>query len=226
MSLEVGIPLATSAHSADMAAWLEKARLWKCFVTAKNRTPASRNGSFIEHQIAAWVTKQRREFKIGVIDQEKIQILNDADFEWSVDFDLRWNECFAALQIFLREKDAWPRLRGDSSREMRLAGWVAGQRAAIRDGRIRQDRLDKLNGFFAWRNLSERTPKWERSFKRWIAFVDGGKRVPRYDAACPEERSLYRWIDRQRNQRRNGNLSNERVEQLTAAGFSWSAVDH
>jgi len=110
----------------------------------------------------------------------------------------------------------WPENRG-------LAKWVHRQREHNNKGRLQADRKQQLEAIgFIWKSDNPaRQEKWQQRFTELLAFKArfGHTRMP---AKWKENKSLGHWVHVQREFRKKGMLSAERMARLAAVGFEWS----
>lgn len=109
-------------------------------------------------KLANWVVRQRHHKKKGMLDQEKVAVLDRILFEWrvvrrgrkevdeslDVDPSERWDEMFKRLEVFLKDRGHCSVPRHYPTDPL-LAYWCAQQRLLHRVGRLPQDKTEKLN---------------------------------------------------------------------------------
>jgi hypothetical protein len=112
-----------------------------------------------------------------------------------------------------------------------LGFWVANQRQLKKKGTLSEPRfhlLDQLG--FRWvmrgmRHAAERAPRrdWEEMYQSLVAVHAqfGHSNVP---YAWEDDGALGRWVQRQRDARKTGQLTDDQVSRLNALGFEWDSV--
>jgi hypothetical protein len=163
-----------------------------------------------------WVSSQRRLRKEGKLVEKRIQRLNEVGFIWDP-FEAAWEEMFAALVEFKRKKghcnvpQKWPE-------NYKLADWVHNQRKFREQGKLAEERIQRLNEVgFMWDHFEA---TWEEMFTALVEFK-------REHGHCnmlhiwPENPKLANWMSRQRWRRERGKLSEERIQRLNEIGFIW-----
>lgn len=185
---------------------------------------------FSNKPFARWVQAQRDRRKRGVLLPERVERLESLGFEWlppprsmadNGAFEERWQQIYACLVRFRQEHG-----HTDVPRRFpavpRLGEWVKEQRHYGRSGRLhpaRRARLDAIG--FVW---SSRWPldRWEKRFAQLLAYRErfGHCRVPQ---KWKDDVPLGRWVEVQRQFKRKGRLSPERIQRLDAIGFQWAA---
>lgn len=119
-----------------------------------------------------------------------------------------WLERLTELEVWL-QTHPYPRERGDTAEEVRLARWVRRQRATRRDlSRWQQQRLRALPGW-TWDPLRDR---FDAGYFAAREFVDRRGHLPRRVSDDPEERAAGRFLYRAR--RRRADLDADRTQKL------------
>ena len=120
-----------------------------------------------------------------------------------------WQIMYERLQEYhVLEKD-WP-----SASEGRLGLWCHTQRMAWKRGTLPVDRVRQLEAIgFEWECHDS---QWLKQYKKLTAFYHERGRWPKRG-----EGSLSTWCNTQRQARKNGRLTKERIRRLDAIGFVW-----
>ncbi|HEY6169683.1 MAG TPA: helicase associated domain-containing protein, partial [Verrucomicrobiae bacterium] len=185
-----------------------------------------------DKSLGHWVSNQRQFRRKGQLTSERIARLDEVGFEWEVlgrlgrsreeSWENLWESGFDQLREF-KEHHGHCDVPGGRSGHQPLARWVLRQRGTQKRGELRTDRKERLDALgFAWasENLSRRE-KWERRVAELLAFKErfGHTRVP---AKWKENKPLGHWVHVQREFRKKGMISAERIAQLDSIGFEWS----
>ena len=132
----------------------------------------------------------------------------------------------ARVDDMLAELDAWPVMyerlieykeregRWPQAAEGKLGNWCNTQRIARKKGTLSEDyilQLDRI-GF-----------EWEVQDSRWMNCFEELKAFMAVEHRCPKrgENKLNTWCNTQRQARKKGLLSNERIRLLDSIGFWW-----
>lgn len=109
--------------------------------------------------LGRWVRTQRANYKDGKIAQGRIDQLNSIGFAFSLKESSpaeSWDKRFNELAAYRAE-------HGNSNIPVnsgKLGRWVKNQRAVYQEGKLAQDRIDRLNSLdFEWRRLEGRGNK-------------------------------------------------------------------
>ncbi|KAK1737667.1 helicase-associated domain-containing protein [Skeletonema marinoi] len=103
---------------------------------------------------------------------------------------------------------------------LQLGNWVHTQRRNIKNNKLAQERVDKLNEIgFIWDPLEN---SWNEMLQHIVDYKEehGDTLVP---AKYPDKQQLGIWVDTQRQNRKNKKMSPERVNKLNDIGFVWVA---
>jgi hypothetical protein len=104
-----------------------------------------------------------------------------------------------------------------------LGKWVASQRFQYNKGLLANDRIERLAAIgFKWRvreRVVDRMP-WEQRYEELKEYQLHMEHVNVPQVYEPNK-SLGKWVHRQRVQYRKGLLTNDRIERLEAIGFQW-----
>ncbi|MCS2892470.1 Helicase associated domain protein [Parabacteroides faecis] len=132
----------------------------------------------------------------------------------------------AQVDDMLAELDAWPVMyerlvefkeregRWPQAAEGKLGNWCNTQRIAYKKGTLSKDYISHLEqiGF-----------EWEVQDSRWMSCFEELKVFMAKEHRCPKrgEHKLNTWCNTQRQARKKGLLSNERIRLLDSIGFWW-----
>ena len=182
--------------------------------------------------LADWVTKQRRDFAAGRLDEASIARLTALDFVWDLEEKV-WHDMFAALSQF-HEAHGHCHVPDEESA---LANWVRKQRRtspppvhgtgqAHKRAEQRRKRLDALG--FLW---DAKEAEWDAMFRILQAFrrernhcIVPAKRTSWTATPHPDDGTrLVRWVTQVRKAYAQGKLSEAQSTQLTKLGFIWDA---
>ena len=167
--------------------------------------------------LAWWVATQRKAYKSGQLEPERISRLNDLGFFWDP-LEAHWYEMFQALLRY-REHHGHCLITRDGPKDPKLETWAATQRQARMRGNLSQVRIERLDALgFLW------DPKeviLEEMLHALAAFrtQHGHCDIP---AQWEENPDVGLWVQFQRQAYKKGTLDPERVRRLEAVGLSWT----
>ena len=199
----------------------------------------------VNRRLSFWRDTQREHRKKGLLGANRIARLDEIGFEWEAPGRAgrsreEWHEELwkAKLQELVAFKERWGHCHVPVLWEenQKLGSWVAWQRQRYREGRLEADRVTRLEALgFQWELPTrffeppfptERAPNqvlrdlWERRYAEMTAFK---KEHGHTNVREKQNKDLWSWRDVQREFRRKGKLSAERIARLDEIGFEWTA---
>ena len=169
-------------------------------------------------KLATWVVNQRVLQKEGVLEEEKIALLDRIGFKWSphastwrtyylalIDYRNRFGNCFVPLN--------W-------KENKKLARWVSSQRVDYGRNKVPLERIALLEKIgFEW---TGGVVTWEERFAELCAYKErfGNTLVP---VKWKENPLLGGWVSAQRYKGNQGKLNKEYENRLNSIGFEWKA---
>ncbi|MEO5348216.1 MAG: Helicase associated domain protein [Magnetococcus sp. YQC-3] len=167
------------------------------------------------NQLAWWVVAQRKAYKSGQLEPERVERLNGLGFFWDP-LEVQWYEMFLSLAQYQEQYGRCVITRGTGN--ARLAAWVATQRQARLHGHLSQVRIERLDSLgFVW---EQKEVVLEEMLTELAAFKEahGHCNVP---VPWPDYPALGLWVQFQRQEYKKGRLDPNRVQRLEGLGFLW-----
>ena len=170
-------------------------------------------------KLGRWVNSQRRAYKSGKLENERIRRLEKLGFVWDP-LSAIWEASFGELKQYKVEHgdcdvpSGWPK-------NPSLGRWVSAQRKAYKTGKLEEERIKRLEELgFAW---NPNTAIWEASFDELVQYKaeHGDCDVP---SGWPKNPKLGRWVNSQRTAYKSGKLEKERIRRLEKLGFVWDPL--
>jgi hypothetical protein len=168
--------------------------------------------------LGGWLHAQRDQYRRGTLPPDRENLLSSIGMMWKLrDGQKSWDRHYAQLTSF-KENYGHCNVPLSSTTHPKLARWLNKQRQKMRLGRLPEHRVTALLALGVERNAV--TALWEHQWEELVKFeaAHGHCNVSNND---PENLNLARWLTRQRSLKRQGQLSTERVQRLTAMGVSW-----
>ena len=178
-----------------------------------------RVGPTHDKTLASYVRWLRQKHDLGELEKDKVKALNAIEFDWETGASRwdRWLDFFREFKDRTGKVEAGRREVHFEGRDLR--GWIHSQRTAYRRGTLTKQRVSRLEAAgFVWNVIDE---AWETSFEAlrdWIQ-INGAESTPR-------PQSLKIWAATQRQNRRNGILSEKNIGNLDEIGFIWDHIKH
>jgi hypothetical protein len=176
------------------------------------------------YSLGSWVRRQRlcrikNELSTGRVERLESVL----GWVWNIDESL-WEHAYRQLQDYITENgDA--RVKGTyvTSDGLRLGQWVGSQRQ--KRSLLTADKKARLEVLPGW-VWGVRDAQWEKGFKHLKAFVEmeGSAFVP-VSYESPDGYKLGTWVLSQRQYKKKGSLSSERISRLEAMpNWVWDAT--
>lgn len=170
-------------------------------------------------KLGIWVLQQRRNMKTGSLTPDRIERLVCLGFTWD-QFAEQWDHAFSALESFRKREGHFRIPDTHSENGVRLKSWTTAQRR--KKGELTSEQISRLNSLgFSWNPVED---NWEIGFGALIEFR-------KREGHCQVEHSvsvncfkLGMWVLRQRQEKKKGALSAEKILRLDALVFSWDPV--
>ena len=163
-------------------------------------------------KLGRWVGTQRAARKKGMLSKDHIQLLDKIGFVWD-QLEQDWQENYQLLKQYLED-------HGDTNvpkRHSNLGKWVGNQRTAKKKEMLSKDRIQLLDKIgFVWDQFEQ---DWQGNYQLLMQYSKdvGDTKVPKRHPI------LGRWVMRQRIERKQNKLSEERIRLLDQLGFIWDA---
>lgn len=173
------------------------------------------------NQLGIWCDKQRRVFKSGRLDSEKVVLLNQIGFPWNV-LDANWQSQYEALVTYrARNLQTWPIGTEEFPPGNNLALWCDTQRRAFKRGELDESKAVLLGRIgFPWEK--DKDESWNRQLR---ALVEYRKKFhnkwPSAGEEFPRGNPLGSWCHVQRKAFKLSRLSGYRRNALADLGFPW-----
>jgi superfamily II DNA or RNA helicase len=166
-----------------------------------------------DRRLAVWIVDQRQLRKKGILSKERIHRLDALGFVWDEN-EAAWDAMYAELQSFKAKHGHCdvPKRGSDS----KLGQWVSNQRATSKRGRMSAVRIDRLSALgFIWESIEA---AWESKYKELKEFHT---RNGHCSVSKKFDRKLAIWVVSQRQLRKSGRLSQNRIQRLDSLDFAW-----
>lgn len=168
-----------------------------------------------QRPLGTWVTKQRAFRKKEKLTEERLEKLDDIGFDWGTGTFPTWVDRLEELANYKAEHSHCnvPTSHGP------LGDWAHNQRALRKRGKLSKDRVEKLDNLgFDWAiTHGKRLNLWDGRYEELKEYraQHGHSNVPQ------NEGTLGKWVCNQRQARKKGKLSEDRVRNLENIGFCW-----
>lgn len=202
------------------ARWTRTARRLAGWVAAHDRLPAKHAADPLERRLGEWLAGQRRLAAAGSLPPARAARLDRSVPSWRERPDAAWRMRLDELLAFTAAAGRAPARTADAGdEERRAAAWLAEQRTAARAGRLSDARRALLDASVVGWFDDER--EWRQQADRLARRLALGAGSPASRAEDPEERSLARWLQRQRGLVAAGELDESRERWLDRQLPGW-----
>ena len=203
--------------------WEEMFRLLVAYKEAHSGDSDVPEGYEVEGvNLGMWVQTQRQRYKDGKMDQERVRRLMELGFKWDC-LDEDWEERYWLLAEFKEVHGHCNVPVGHEMNGINLGYWVHRQRQDYKQGKMDPERVRRLRELgFRWDCFEE---NWEGRCWLLAEFkeVHGHCNVPdRYEVNGIK---LGYWVQRQRQDYKQGDMDPERGRRLEDLGFKWDCFE-
>ena len=124
--------------------WEKYLEYYKNFVAELNREPRPEE-KYNSIGIGTWVVRQRQEYKLGILKEERLKKLEEACFSFNPRQD-DWLEKFKLYKEFKTQEGREPRY-DEVYKDDKLGQWYQGQKVFYLKGRMKKYNPDHVNEF-------------------------------------------------------------------------------
>ncbi|WP_198005104.1 helicase associated domain-containing protein, partial [Synechococcus sp. WH 5701] len=185
--------------------WMEKYGQFKQYIEVNGNALVPQT----HPELGRWVEVQRLHKKRDKLQEERIQLLNILGFSWDPFADL-WKIRCQELKQYTEDNGS---IRVSENYPV-LGRWVKKQRSKRKNGQLSEDQIQMLNDIgFIWEPFAE---PWQKKYQELKNFIEhnGSNEVSNHSV-------LRVWCRSQRSERKEGKLSEERIQLLDKIGFIW-----
>jgi len=187
----------------------------------------------MDGRLHKWVAARRAEARKGRLREDRRRRLDGIGFLWK-GHNPKWDKKFVELVAY-KKRFGHCNVPCHGGQNPALGHWVSNQRSFRNKGLLSRERIDRLNGIgFRWlgrfnlnsppqifqEQVKALDQLWESGFSKLLLFKKehGHCRVPSNDS---RDYGLFRWVGRQRERWKAGELPEMRRKRLEDLGFEW-----
>jgi len=176
-------------------------------------------------QLGSWVSHQRMRYNAGKLSDHEVRKFESlTDWSWDVLED-SWEGFYQLLQAFAERNGEANPPKAFEDNDLPLGAWVSRQRVLNKKGKLRADRIARLEELAGW--------TWDKEIDVWESnFIKLANYTSEFGTANPPqsyrdgESNLGTWVHSQRTKFRNGSLSAEFVKRLESLpGWTWNPLN-
>jgi superfamily II DNA or RNA helicase len=171
-------------------------------------------------KLGVWLTYQRKSRRDGKLSAERIAILDGIGIEWNP-LNTQWPIMAEIYARYVKKTGVVNPPRDTTFAEGKnLGAWLNNQCQSRRDGKLSAERIAVLDGIgIEWNPLDA---KWSFMSEVYARYVKKNGVANPSQTTLFEGENLGRWLNTQRQIRRDGKLSAERIAILDGLGIRWS----
>jgi hypothetical protein len=168
-------------------------------------------------QLAYWVGSQRKYYNKGLLNKDRVDKLNELNFEWGP--DEQWLLRFKELQNYYEKFGTSDVPRRYKTNNFSLGSWAVTTRILYKKGELSKEQIDLLEGIgFKWDMRSDR---WDEMYEQLEEFKKENGNCDVSRRVNPDKPKLAHWVEKQRDEYRKGKISEERIKKLKEIGFNF-----
>jgi hypothetical protein len=173
-----------------------------------------------------WIQRIRRDKSNGnspPLTSDQVALLDKLGFRWDAREE-KWTERFEELKRFKEQHGHWEveQVEGEKSK---LLSWVSVQRNRNSSGQLQAERKAKLDSIdFPWAAEDKIEAKWREMYEQLKKYhaEHGDTDIP---AKWDRNPKLANWVSAQRQRRKMGELSEEKIHLLDSLSLTWKSRD-
>ncbi|MCM1508410.1 MAG: Helicase associated domain protein [Ruminococcus flavefaciens] len=171
--------------------------------------------------LGSWCRIIRKSYQDKLLSDEKIKRLEQIGMQWESFLIRKWLDKYEKAKRYFEEngnlniKLSYVTDDGD-----RLGIWISTQRENYSKGVLTDEQIRLLEKIgMSWKRFHD---KWDKAFDLAKSYVDNGGDINNVsENQTSGDMNLYRWLHAQRNNYKNGKLSEERIKRLETLGIQW-----
>lgn len=113
------------------------------FYTLNSRLPKT-GEIFKDINIGNWINRQKQQMRKGNLIIDRIDKLNGVTIDWNKEVIDKWDNNYLLLCEFYQLNKRLPKAI-EKFKNVRIGRWIIRQRKDAREGKLKNDRIDKLN---------------------------------------------------------------------------------
>lgn len=165
----------------------------------------SLNSLDLDKKLSGWVSHQRKNFKKGILDEGKKEMLEQIKgWAWNT-IKSKWDEMYEELKRFVEQHGHARVLTSESG----LGSWVSRQRTKYRNNTLKEQEIRLLEDVEGWMWGNPQDIVWRENYDS-LKLYSSEIGIPSPKKSHP----LGAWVSWQRTHYRRGKLSKDKIELL------------
>ena len=226
--------------------WEEYYKLAKVYYNKNNNLEIPRSFKTLDgitydesgHNLGFWINNQRKAYKRGKINKNKIKLLEKIGMRFSLDKrEKEWMKNYGLAEAYFNKNNnleisqSFKTLDGINYDEKgyNLGTWLVHQRQTYKRGELNKNKIKLLEKIGMHFSLDKNEKEWMKKYGLAESYFNKNNNleIPRsfktLDGITYDENGykLGFWIDRQRQSYKMGKLNKEQIELLEKIGMVW-----
>ena len=201
----------------------------------KNKVWRDANGKILE--LGQWVDYQRRLYHSKRLSSKHITDLETVPGWWWSEPTSSWEDMLGVLREYIKAKGCMPQagvvwlsMENNVIRSWDIGYWATRQQRNFKQFNLSKtqiDMLEKVEGWF-WKDpqvANYTNEEWQKEYEILVKYVETHGQTPKYCSDRASERTLARWVSRQRISYKKKMLLESRAKALEKVpGWSWDSI--
>lgn len=175
-----------------------------------------------DKRLGYWLSKQRRDYKKGVLSKEKIELLERVDMVWDL-AEKKWNDIYKIAQQYYKENSNLNVPVICNYKKVDLGTWIITQRKNYKQGGLDDNQVDLLNKIgMEWDPIRNYKYIWDENYKIVKDFYNKYNHlyIPT-NYISKDGVNIGRWLYEQKLKYKRNKLSDDRKRKLDLLDESW-----
>lgn len=176
-------------------------------------------------KLGRWFRTMRNMHRDGTLSEEKEKLLESIGMKWDSQIMRNWLKKYRLAKRYYEEHgDLNIKVKYIAPDGTHLGTWISMQRSHYNDGTLTDEQIELLEKIeMVWNRDDSR---WESSYSYAVRYVENGGDIN----ALPEDYlidgfNLTSWIRAQRDRKKQGKMSHNRVKKLEKLGLCWEVYE-
>lgn len=189
------------------------AHIWLHIIIA---LPKQTSKNKIEEKLGIFCDTQRQNKKNGKLTNDKIQKLEELNNWYWINDENRtmetFNKNYSELKQWMNINNKVPNPHSKNITEKNLGLFYHRQRYNKKNGKLTKEKIKILEQIGGWE--WEQRDFFDENYNKLKQWVEINKKIPISSSKNELERTLGKFCDRQRNNKKNGKLTQEKITKL------------
>lgn len=202
--------------------WREFLELFKQYVSREGNPKVNQAHLERGKKLGVWVVIQRKHFREGRLSADRIKLLDDAGFDWDP-HNTSW-EKFYALSVKFAVREGHMKVRSNHQEDGEyLHRWLRRQKRQKVEGNLTEEQIRRMEQLPGWDwDLGD---TYDDMFALLLRFKAKRGHINVPSKHIEEGKNLGTWLDKFKQDKRNGKLDPRIEETLNSLGVQWEILE-